>query len=136
MCTYSPFSHPTLFNVLSRIAKSACQQQIDQQNSTITETHIPNGKLQNCGNIFQGSPIAKEHCVTEIPCFHVFLCLISCNQNLTYLCDFHMHCYNGKRSTKVMKITNKRDIIARIIVRKLMLQMSAINKSHGQWQYF
>jgi hypothetical protein len=35
-----------------------------------------------------------------------------------------------------MKITNKRDIIARIIVRKLMLQMSAINKSHGQWQYF
>jgi hypothetical protein len=100
------------------------------------ELHIPNGKLQNCGNIFQGSAIAKEHCATEIPCFHVFLCLISCNQNLTYLCDFHMHCYSGKRSTKVMKITNKRDIIARIVVRKLLLQMSATNRSPGRWQYF
>jgi len=143
VCTYSPFSQPTLFNVLSRIAKSVCQQQINQQNSTITETHaqgkelhIPNGKLQNCGNIFQGSTIAKEHCATEIPCFHVFLCLISYNQNLTYLCDFHMHCYSGKRNTKVMKITNKRDIIARIVVRKLLLQMSASNRSLGRWQYF
>ncbi len=27
--------------------------------------HIPKGKLQNCGNIFQGSTIAKEHCATE-----------------------------------------------------------------------
>jgi len=27
--------------------------------------HIPKGKLQNCGNIFQGSAIAKEHCTTE-----------------------------------------------------------------------
>jgi len=27
--------------------------------------HIPKGKLQNCGNIFQGSAIAKEHCATE-----------------------------------------------------------------------
>ncbi len=143
VCTYSPFSHPALFNVLSRIAKSACQQQIDQQNSTITKTHaqgkelhIPNGKLQNCGNIFQGSAIAKEHCATEIPCFHVFLCLISCNQNLPYLCDFHMHCYSGKRNTKVMKITKKRDIIARIVVRKLLLQMFATNRSPGRWQYF
>jgi hypothetical protein len=87
-------------------------------------------------NIFQGSAIAKEHCATEIPCFHVFLCLISCNQNLTYLCDFYMHRYSGKRSMKVMKITNKRDIIARIVVRKLLLQMSATNRSPGRWQYF
>jgi hypothetical protein len=29
------------------------------------ELHIPKGKLQNCGNIFQGSAIAKEHCATE-----------------------------------------------------------------------
>jgi hypothetical protein len=27
--------------------------------------HIPKGKLQNCGNIFKGSIIAKEHCVTK-----------------------------------------------------------------------
>jgi hypothetical protein len=47
-----------------------------------------------------------------------------------------MHCYSGKRSTKVMKITNKRDIIVRIIVRKLLLQMSATNRSPGWWQYF
>jgi hypothetical protein len=33
-----------LFNVLSRIAKSACQQQIDQQNSTIIEKHMHKAK--------------------------------------------------------------------------------------------
>jgi hypothetical protein len=47
-----------------------------------------------------------------------------------------MHCNSGKCSRKVMKITNKRDIVARIVVRKLLLQMSATNRSTGQWQYF
>jgi hypothetical protein len=47
-----------------------------------------------------------------------------------------MHCYNSKCSTKVMKITNKRDIIARIVVRKLLLQMSTTNRSPSRWQYF
>jgi hypothetical protein len=47
-----------------------------------------------------------------------------------------MHCYGGKCSRKVMKITKKRDIVARIVVRKLLLQMSATNRSTGQWQYF
>jgi hypothetical protein len=35
-----------------------------------------------------------------------------------------------------MKITKKRDIIARIVVRKLLLQMFATNRSPGRWQYF
>jgi hypothetical protein len=47
-----------------------------------------------------------------------------------------MHYNSGKCSRKVMKITNKRDIVARIVVRKLLLQMSATNRSPGQWQYF
>jgi hypothetical protein len=99
-------------------------------------TYFPIGKLQHCGNIFDGSAIAKKHCATEIPCFHVFLCLTFCNQNLIYLCDFHMHCNCSKCSRKVMKITNKKDIVARIVVRKLLLQMSATNRSIGRWQYF
>jgi hypothetical protein len=47
-----------------------------------------------------------------------------------------MHCNGNKCSRKVMKITNKRDIVARIVVRKLLLQMSATNRSLGRWQYF
>jgi hypothetical protein len=58
--------------VLSRIAKSACQQQIDQQNSTTTEKHMH--KAKNC--IFQKESYkivgtfskvqqSKEPCATE-----------------------------------------------------------------------